>query len=133
VIELTASEGDDASQNGLLIALLEAWTGGRNLLYVVRAMGAGDVKLAAALGSLLGPGDAMVMLLATAISGGVLAVVYALYRRRIRATLPNVGAALQFHAGSGLRIHPDLNLDNPVALRIGHCRGHPLRLPDNLV
>src|SRR5664279_1582284 len=40
------------------------------LFYVVRAMGAGDVKLVAAIGSLLGPTDALVMLLATAICGG---------------------------------------------------------------
>jgi prepilin peptidase CpaA len=88
------------------------------LFYVVRAMGAGDVKLAAAIGSLLGPVDAVAMLLATAICGGVLAIGYAVYRQRVRATFMNVGAALQFHAGAGLRIHPKLNLDNPVALRM---------------
>jgi len=88
------------------------------LFYVVRAMGAGDVKLAAAIGSLLGPRDAVVMLLATAICGGVLAIVYAAYRQRVWATFVNVGAALQFHAGAGLRAHPKLNLDNPVALRM---------------
>jgi prepilin peptidase CpaA len=88
------------------------------LFYVVRAMGAGDVKLAAAIGSLLGPPDAVVMLLATAICGGVLAIGYAVYRQRVHATFANVGAALQFHAGAGLRAHPKLNLDNPVALRM---------------
>lgn len=88
------------------------------LFYVVHAMGAGDVKLVAALGSLLGPPDAVVMLLATAICGGMLALVYALYRKRIRATFANVATALQFHAASGLRAHPDLNLENPVALRM---------------
>ena len=88
------------------------------LFYVVRAMGAGDVKLVAALGSLLGPSDAVVMLLATAICGGVMAIAYAIYRQRMRATLFNVGAALQFHTVSGLRAHPELNLDNPVALRM---------------
>ncbi len=88
------------------------------LFYLVRAMGAGDVKLAAAIGSLLGAADAVAMLLATAICGGVLALVYALYRRRVRATLVNVGAALQFHAVAGFQAHPELNLDNPVALRM---------------
>ena len=88
------------------------------LFYLVRAMGAGDVKLAAAIGSLLGPGDAVVMLLATALSGGVLAIVYTLYRRRMRTTVRNLGAALQFHAWAGVQAHPELNLDNPVALRM---------------
>ena len=88
------------------------------LFYVVRAMGAGDVKLVAAIGSLLGPADAVVMLLATAICGGILATVYALYRRRFRTTLVNVGTALRFHALAGLQVHPELNIDNPVALRM---------------
>ncbi|HEY4932997.1 MAG TPA: A24 family peptidase [Terriglobales bacterium] len=88
------------------------------LFYAVRAMGAGDVKLVASLGSLLGPSDAVVMLLATAICGGVMAIVYAVYRKRARVTFVNLGAALQFHAVSGLRAHPELNLDNPVALRM---------------
>src|SRR5664279_775700 len=88
------------------------------LFYLVRAMGAGDVKLVAAVGSLLGPTDALVMLLATAICGGVMAAVYAVYRRQVRSTLVNVGASLQFHAQAGLRAHPELNLDNPAALRM---------------
>ena len=88
------------------------------LFYVVRAMGAGDVKLVAAIGSWLGPRDAVVMLLATAICGGVLAIGYAMYRQRVRATFANVGAALQFHVAAGLQAHPELNLDNPVALRM---------------
>src|SRR5215471_9472491 len=42
------------------------------LFYAVRAMGAGDVKLMAAVGSLVGPTHGFVVLLATAICGGVL-------------------------------------------------------------
>ena len=60
----------------------------------------------------------MVVLLATAICGGVLAMVYAIYKRRIGATLRNVGSVLQFHAASGIQAHPELNLDNPSALRM---------------
>ena len=88
------------------------------LFYLVHAMGAGDVKLAAAIGSLLGPVDAVVMLLATALCGGVLAIVYALYQHRIRSTVTNLGAVLRFHAWAGMKAHPELNLDNPVALRM---------------
>ena len=88
------------------------------LFYVVRAMGAGDVKLMAALGAFTGPRQAVPLLLATAICGGLLAIVYAIYRRQIGSTLKNVGSVLLFHAGSGLQTHPDLNLDNPAALRM---------------
>jgi len=76
------------------------------------------VKLLAAIGSLVGPSHAIVVLLATAICGGVLAIVYAVYSRRIGATLRNVGLVLQFHSSSGIQAHPELNLDNPSALRM---------------
>jgi prepilin peptidase CpaA len=88
------------------------------LFYAVRAMGAGDVKLMAALGACVGPRPSIALLLATAICGGLLAIVYAAYRRRIGSTLKNVGSVLLFHASSGLQTHPDLNLDNPAALRM---------------
>lgn len=88
------------------------------LFYMVRAMGAGDVKLMAALGALVGPREAITVLLATAIFGGVLAIGYAIYRRQIGSTLKNVGSVLRFHAWAGLQAHPDLNLDNPTALRL---------------
>ncbi len=41
------------------------------LFYMIRAMGAGDVKLMAAIGSLVGPSQAMNIVLATAICGGL--------------------------------------------------------------
>ena len=88
------------------------------VFYLVRAMGAGDVKLMAALGSIVGPQHAVVVLLATAIFGGLLGIAYAIYRGRIGSTLKNVGSVLRFHAWAGLQAHPDLNLDNPAALRM---------------
>ena len=45
-------------------------------LYVLRAMGAGDVKLLAAIGALLGPHWALIAGINTLIAGGILAVVY---------------------------------------------------------
>jgi prepilin peptidase CpaA len=88
------------------------------LFYMVRAMGAGDVKLMAGIGALVGPSQAVGVLLATAIFGGLLAIAYALYRRRMVSTLKNVGAVLRFHAWAGAQAHPELNLDNPSALRM---------------
>ena len=88
------------------------------LFYMVRAMGAGDVKLMAAIGALVGYGQVTAVLLATAIFGGLLAIGYALYRRRMISTLKNVGSVLKFHAWAGAQAHPELNLDNPSALRL---------------
>jgi prepilin peptidase CpaA len=86
--------------------------------YAVRAMGAGDLKLLAALGTMVGPGDALIILMATALAGGVMALIYAAYRGRLRGTLVNVGTVMKFHVSSGLKAHPEANLDNPDALRM---------------
>jgi len=88
------------------------------LFYLVRAMGAGDVKLMAAIGSFVGPSQAMNIVLASAICGGILGIVYALYRGRLWSTVRNAASLLKFHAVAGVQPHPDLNLDNPDVLRL---------------
>ena len=105
---------------GLLTALGGCLLAGGivSLFYAVRAMGAGDVKLLAALGTMVGPRHALILLMATALAGGVMALVYASYRGRLRTTLINVGSVMKFHASSGLQTHPETNLDNPDALRL---------------
>ena len=55
--------------------------------HVLGGTGAGDVKLLAASGALLGPAPTFYAFVATAISGGVLAVMVAIYRGRLRRTL----------------------------------------------
>jgi len=105
---------------GLLNALLGCLLAGgiMFLFYAVRAMGAGDVKLLAAIGALVGWRQAVVVLLATGICGGILAIVFALYRGRMVTTLKNLGSVLRFHAWAGVHAHPEFNLDNPAALRM---------------
>ena len=94
--------------------------GGRNHVCVLHGAGHGSGRREADGGDRIagGTGHAVVVLLATAICGGVLAIGYAVYRRRMWATLRNVGSVLRFHAWAGLRAHPELNLDNPAALRM---------------
>lgn len=55
--------------------------------HLLGATGAGDVKLMAAVGSLVGPAVVINAFLFTAIAGGVLAVAVAVRRRRLAATL----------------------------------------------
>jgi prepilin peptidase CpaA len=86
--------------------------------YMVRAMGAGDVKLMTAVGCFAGPQRAVEILLATAIAGGVLALAYAVLRGRLRTTLRNLVGVIRFHAAHGPREHPTVNLDNEQALRM---------------
>jgi prepilin peptidase CpaA len=55
--------------------------------HIFGATGAGDVKLLAAAGALLGPKDTIYAFLYTAIVGGALALVVAVARRRLSQTL----------------------------------------------
>jgi prepilin peptidase CpaA len=60
------------------------------LLYVVRAMGAGDVKLMAAVGAMVGWSDWVGIFVVTAVLGGVMALILIASRGRIQKTLWNV-------------------------------------------
>ena len=59
-------------------------------LYLLRARGAGDVKLLAAVGAITGPGNCFWIFLLTAVFGGVIAMVILLIRGRVQKTLFNV-------------------------------------------
>ena len=71
-----------ASIAGLLVGLALMMPG-----HLLGATGAGDVKLMAAVGAIVGPGLAVTAFLFTAIAGGVLAVVVAARRRRLGAAV----------------------------------------------
>lgn len=88
------------------------------VFFLARAMGGGDVKLVTALGCFVGWPDIGQVLIAIAIAGGILAIVYMVWHRRIVATLRNVAAVLQHHATAGIEQHPSVNLGNPRALRM---------------
>src|SRR5215208_209386 len=59
-------------------------------MFALRGMGAGDVKLLAAVGAWLGPGQVAIVALATSIAGGAIAVVVALAHGYLRKALTNV-------------------------------------------
>ena len=59
--------------------------------HLLGATGAGDVKLMAAIGAIVGPGTVLQAFLFTAVAGGVLAVAVALRRRRLAATVASAG------------------------------------------
>jgi prepilin peptidase CpaA len=73
-------------------------------MYLLRAMGAGDVKLMGMVGTFLGPGDLIGALIATFIAGGVMALVVALWSRHLMNMLQNIklmlfGSMLKMNAG----------------------------------
>jgi Flp pilus assembly protein protease CpaA len=63
--------------------------------HLIGATGAGDVKLFAALGTLLGPSGIVVAFLYTALAGGVLAIVIAARRRLLLATVRRAAALVR--------------------------------------
>lgn len=84
-----------ASLAGLLVGFVLMMPG-----YMLGATGAGDVKLMAAVGAIVGPALVVSAFLFTAIAGGVVAVVVAARRGRMAATLAGTGRLLAAPAGA---------------------------------
>jgi len=82
------TQGALLSAGGLGVGLL-VWLP----LYAVGGIGGGDVKLLAAFGALLGPADTLQVALASAIAGGIFAVVVACHRRYVAQAWANVCCA----------------------------------------
>lgn len=122
VAALPGRLGGPAAVGGLLIGLAAFLP-----LYLLRAMGAGDVKLMAMVGAFLGPRDVLGALLCVALAGGLLSIAVALRRGVLRAMLRNIrllaqGGAMAATAGTlpdfaGLQ--PSARLPYGVAIAAG--------------
>jgi prepilin peptidase CpaA len=77
---------------GLALAVVGAFAAGfpALVLFRLRAMGGGDVKLLAACGALVGPETGFQLLLASAIAGGGMALAMIAFRRAWAVTAENV-------------------------------------------
>jgi prepilin peptidase CpaA len=93
------------------------------LLYLIRAMGAGDVKLMGAVGSLVGSGNWFMIFVLTAILGGVAALALVIVKGRLRKTLWNVayliGELARFRAPYLRREELDVKSGSAVTLPHG--------------
>lgn len=78
--------------------------------FALGGLGAGDVKLAAAIGAWLGPFDALWMSLYSMIAGGVLGVVVALATGYFRKAIDNVRMLLMHWRIMGIRPLPEMTL-----------------------
>jgi prepilin peptidase CpaA len=84
---------------------------------LLRSLGAGDWKLAGALGAFTGPGRLVNFLLASILVAGVMAVMLVIYKRRTLQTIRNIGhilISLVTFRLPGTRV----SLDNPDSLKI---------------
>lgn len=91
-------------------------------LYLLRAMGGGDLKLMAAVGALMGPEHWFSLFLVTAILGGVLAILLLIWTGRVRTGLRNVGRILASLARghAPYRQHPEIDIASPSAATLPH-------------
>jgi prepilin peptidase CpaA len=91
-------------------------------LYLIRARGAGDVKLLAAVGAVTGPGNCLWIFLLTAVLGGIIALVLLLFRGRVRKTFFNVAWIIQdlLHFRAPYRSSDELDVTTNKGLRLPH-------------
>jgi prepilin peptidase CpaA len=105
--------------SGLKTSLLGALIGLALLLpfVLLRSLGAGDWKLAGALGSFAGPALLMDLLIGSVFVAGLMAVALIIYKRRVRQTLRNIGHILISLVTFRLP-GTQVSLDNPESLKV---------------
>jgi len=104
---------------GLKISLLGAGLGLLMLLPFVflRSLGAGDWKLAGALGAFVGWEILLNLLMGSILVAGVMALALVIYKRRFKQTMRNIGRLL----GSIFMFRmpgAEVSLDNPESLKV---------------
>jgi prepilin peptidase CpaA len=91
------------------------------VFYLAGGMGAGDVKLMMAAGSLAGLSLVGHLLILTALAGGAMAIALALYRGQLARTLVNMYTLAVHHRTMGLTPHPQFNIGNDRTLRLPYA------------
>jgi prepilin peptidase CpaA len=91
------------------------------VFHLAGGMGAGDVKLITAAGCIAGLSLVGHLLILTSLAGAVMAIGLALYRRRFKEMMANMGALAVHHKTSGLAPHPELHVSNAQTLRLPYA------------
>lgn len=84
-------------------------------------MGMGDLKLCAAIGAWIGPSQLILALVLTGVVGGVMAVCWAIAGGFLGELFSGTGDLLFGVKDRGLRPHPDMVLDNPLARKMPYA------------
>jgi prepilin peptidase CpaA len=90
-------------------------------MFALRGMGAGDVKLLAAVGAWLGPGQVTTVALATSLAGGVLALVVAFAYGYLRTALTNIYLLLSHWRVMGVQPLPEVTLEKSRGPRLAYA------------
>ncbi|MFB3778889.1 MAG: prepilin peptidase [Bryobacteraceae bacterium] len=91
-------------------------------LYLLRGMGAGDVKLMAAVGALVGPANWFAIFVLSNVLGAAVAIVLLLSKGKLWGTLRNVGYMLNelTHFRPPYIRREELDLSSPKSLKMPH-------------
>jgi prepilin peptidase CpaA len=91
-------------------------------LYLLRGMGAGDVKLMAAVGAVVGPANWFGIFILSSVLGGLAAVFLVMYKGRLAKTFSNVGYMLSemAHFRAPYSRREELDLGSPKAVKMPH-------------
>lgn len=91
-------------------------------MYMVRAMGGGDVKFMAAMGAIIGPQHWWTIFLLTAVLGGVASICLILVRGRLHVTLVNLSTITTelLHGRMPFRKDPSLDIHDKRAVGLPH-------------
>jgi prepilin peptidase CpaA len=103
---------------GLALALLIYFP-----LYLIRAMGGGDVKFMAAMGAIIGPENWWTVFLITAVLGGIASLCLVVVRGRLHVTLVNLSTITTelLHARMPFRKDPSLDIHDRRAVGLPHA------------
>lgn len=99
------------------------WLTGVAIFYIpfaLRGLGAGDVKLLAALGAWLGPWNTVALAIYTALAGGALGLVVGLVRGYLRKALANIWLLLTHWRVMGLRPLDEVSLQHSTGPRLAY-------------
>jgi prepilin peptidase CpaA len=113
----------DAGLPGVGIAAA-GWIAGAALFFpffALGGMGAGDVKLLAALAAWLGPSESVWLAIFAAMAGGVLGVFVALARGYLRTAISNLWLMLMHWRTQGLGPVPGLTLRDTSSPRLAYA------------
>ncbi len=90
-------------------------------LYLLRGMGAGDVKLMAAIGSIVGAANWFGIFLITAVLGGLWAIILLLTRGRLRNSLWNAAFLVQqLSTFNPPYAREELDISSPKSVKLPH-------------
>jgi len=90
-------------------------------IFALRGLGAGDVKLLAALGAWLGPVGALYVAAGAAVAGGIVALLVALKAHYLATAIHNLRSAFGQWRVNGIRPVPELTLAQGKGPRLAYA------------